>query len=68
VDRVPAIAKLAKQEAPIAVFTSALIRARLLVAINNDKTAPIFSQSDCGIVGDVNGVVPALIGTLEATS
>lgn len=34
--------------------------ARVIVAINKDKNAPIFKHCDFGIVGDLNKVVPAL--------
>lgn len=34
--------------------------ARLIIAINKDKNAPIFKNCDYGIVGDLNKVVPAL--------
>jgi electron transfer flavoprotein alpha subunit len=39
--------------------------ARLIVAINKDKMAPIFAQSDYGIVGDLYKVVPLLMAALE---
>ena len=40
--------------------------AKVVVAINSDKTAPIFAQSDYGIVGDLYQVVPALTAALGA--
>ncbi len=38
----------------------------VIIAINKDAEAPIFSVSDLGIVGDVHKVMPALIEALES--
>lgn len=40
-------------------------QARTIFAINKDKSAPIFSQCDCGIIGDAASVMQALIEKLK---
>ena len=38
---------------------------KVIIAINKDSDAPIFSIADLGIVGDVNKVLPKLIEAIE---
>jgi electron transfer flavoprotein alpha subunit len=38
----------------------------MIIAINKDAEAPIFSIADLGVVGDVHKVMPALIEALES--
>jgi electron transfer flavoprotein alpha subunit len=40
-------------------------QARVIVAINKDKAAPIFKQADYGIVGDLYKVIPLLVEKLK---
>lgn len=40
--------------------------AKVVVAINSDPSAPIFKESDYGVVGDLHVLVPALARALEA--
>lgn len=40
-------------------------RTKVVVAINNDRSAPVFAKSDFGVVGDLTEVLPALVAALE---
>lgn len=39
--------------------------ARMIIAINKDKNAPVFKQADYGIVGDLYTIVPKIIERLK---
>jgi electron transfer flavoprotein alpha subunit len=47
-------------------YTVGIRGARIAVAINKDKQAPIFAMSDYGIVGNLYDVVPALAEKLKS--
>ena len=43
-------------------------KAKYIVAINRDAESPIFKVADCGIVGNVSDVVPALLEELRKSA
>lgn len=47
-------------------YTTGFDKAKVIVCINNDPTAPLFEMCDLGIVGDARRVLPELIAQLEA--
>jgi electron transfer flavoprotein alpha subunit len=49
-----------------AQHTVGITGCRVVAAINNDASAPIFKQADYGIVGDLYEIVPALTQALKA--
>ena len=44
--------------------TVGIMGARVTVAINNDKSAPIFKMADYGVVGDAYQILPKLLEKL----
>jgi electron transfer flavoprotein alpha subunit len=46
-------------------FTAGMKSSDCIVAINTDKTAPIFDVAHYAIIGDVNEIVPGLIDKIK---
>jgi electron transfer flavoprotein alpha subunit len=46
-------------------YTAGIEKSQLVIAINNDPKARIFRFADLGIVGDLHGVLPLLVQSLE---
>ncbi len=42
-----------------------VMNSKVIVAINKDKTAPIFKQADYGVVADLYQFLPVLINKLK---
>jgi len=42
-----------------------IVRAKVMIAINNDAKAPVFEQVDYGVVEDCRVFVPALVKALK---
>jgi electron transfer flavoprotein alpha subunit len=47
---------------------SGMGKSKLIISINKDAEAPIFKETDYGIVGDVKDIVPALLRELKKTA
>jgi len=47
--------------------TVGILGSEVIVAVNNDESAPIFQVADLGIVGDVREVLPQLLKEFERT-
>jgi electron transfer flavoprotein alpha subunit len=45
--------------------TAGMVDSETVIAINTDRSAPIFGLADLGIVGDLHQIVPALLAKLE---
>lgn len=46
-------------------YTTGFLKAKVIVAIDRNPTAPIFDIADFGIAGDLNRIIPCLIEQLE---
>ena len=47
-------------------YTTGFAKAKLIVAIDKNRKAPIFDIADFGVVGDLKEIIPALVEELEA--
>lgn len=47
---------------------SGITESETVIAVNTDRTAPLFSMADLSVVGDLHQIVPALIAKLQNSS
>lgn len=45
---------------------SGITGSEIVIAINNDRTAPILKRADLGVVGDLHEILPILLSKLQA--
>jgi electron transfer flavoprotein alpha subunit len=45
---------------------SGITGSEIVIAINNDRTAPILKRADLGVVGDLHQILPILLSKLQA--
>ncbi|HPE72092.1 MAG TPA: FAD-binding protein, partial [Candidatus Competibacter sp.] len=45
---------------------SGITGSETVIAVNNDRTAPMLKRADLGIVGDLHQILPILLGKLQA--
>jgi electron transfer flavoprotein alpha subunit len=42
-----------------------MVDSEIIIAVNQDSTAPIFDLADFGVVGDLHQIIPELLSMIE---